>query len=286
MDVKKFCHLDFGGFICYLNFEIWVFAKIYRDVIYRKDGPMKKYTSLERINKELKQIYEQNAKDYDKHRDNISSTTFYNKLIPDFLHQIIPNNPEGIILDVAAGTGRATFALSDRAKQVIGVDIAENMMKNAKQKIKMYGVKNVCFQVATANKLPFKDNCFDVVTALMFFHLIPNNMYKPIIDEFIRVLKPHGIVVLEFASPFHGIIIGLFRQLFIKKKNFLMPYQIKKLFSYNTYSITKRGTYLPGTYLISRINYKLSEILLSLCKYFPFYYLCNELFIIAKKKGD
>lgn len=244
---------------------------------------MKKYTSLGKINKELKQIYEEGAKDYDKHREDIPSTPFYNKLIPDFLHQIIPNNPEGRILDVAAGTGRATFALSDIAKQVIGVDIAENMMKIAMQKAERNGIKNVCFQVATANQLPFKDNCFDVVTALMFFHLIPNNMYKPIIDEFIRVLKPDGIIVLEFASPFHGIIIGLLRQLFIKKKNFLMPYQIKKIF-YNTYSITKRGTYLPGTYLISRINYKLSKILLSLCKYFPFYYLCNELFIIAKKK--
>jgi len=245
---------------------------------------MSRDISLEEINRRLKQKYEQEADNYDKHRANISSTTFYNKLIPDFLHQIIPNNPEGRILDVAAGTGRATFALSDIAKQVIGVDIAEEMIKNAKQKAQSNKIKNVCFQVASANKLPFKDNCFDAVTALMFFHLIPNKMYKTIIDEFIRVLKPNGIIALEFASPFHGIIIGLCRQLFIKKKNFLMPYQIKKLFFYSTYSIKKRGTYLPGTYLVSKINYKLSKLLLSLCKYFPFYYLCNELFIIAKKK--
>jgi len=100
---------------------------------------------------------------------------------------------KGKLLDVGCGMGDFLEAFSFyRPKyNFFGIDISAKAISQAKKRN-----LNINFKVADAQKLPFKDNTFDVVTC---FDLIEHVKYpKLVLSEIHRVLKKRGI--------FHGFI--------------------------------------------------------------------------------
>jgi len=91
-----------------------------------------------------------------------------------------------LILDLGCGTGISTRQLA-KFSDVVGVDPDPKMLKAAKAyrapRIKRY-------VLAKANKLPFKDNTFDAVTAFSAFHWFTD---KNSVGKIKRILKPGGI---------------------------------------------------------------------------------------------
>ncbi len=112
------------------------------------------------------------------------------------------------LLDLATGTGDQILALVDLVDEAIGLDLAEDMLRIGQEKCRQYGdkVKMVC---GSALKVPFEDQCFDVIT--MSFGI--RNVTNPEIafQEMVRVLKPGSrALILEGAmvknswiKPFH-----------------------------------------------------------------------------------
>ncbi len=100
------------------------------------------------------------------------------------------DGPVEAALDVGTGTGAAAFAIADRfpAARVVGVDIAPEMVEHARQKARDRA--NLSFEHADASALPFAGASFDLVTAA--------NMI-PFFDEFARVVRPGGTLVLGFS---------------------------------------------------------------------------------------
>ena len=89
------------------------------------------------------------------------------------------------ILDLACGGG---WKFLTEYGDVTGIDISFNSLKNAK---KLY--ENV--YLADANKLPFPDETFDVVTSIDFFEHIMPDKKQILLKEINRVLKKGGIVM-------------------------------------------------------------------------------------------
>ena len=115
---------------------------------------------------------------------------------------VFKNKKPEFILDVASGTGDfAIESLKANPKKIIGVDISAGMLEVGKQKIKKLNLENkIELQVADAEKLPFSDNYFDVITVGFgvrnFEHLEIG------LKEMLRVLKPGGdLVIIEFSKP-------------------------------------------------------------------------------------
>lgn len=113
----------------------------------------------------------------------------------------------GNVLDVACGTGDMIVSLVKRGCTVTGVDISEEMLNVARQKLTRSSVKDggVCLQKADAEHLPFDDNTFDAVTCAFgvrnFVHLEQG------LHEMLRVLKPGGrMVILELATPDSALV--------------------------------------------------------------------------------
>ena len=107
------------------------------------------------------------------------------------------------LLDVATGTG--DFALQAiktlKPQKVIGVDISEGMLKEAKEKIKSQNLEDI-FQVqwGDSEQLPFDDARFDAVTVAFGVRNFEN--LKNGLSEIQRVLKPEGkVIILEFSNP-------------------------------------------------------------------------------------
>jgi phosphatidylethanolamine/phosphatidyl-N-methylethanolamine N-methyltransferase len=100
----------------------------------------------------------------------------------------------GRILEVGVGTGISLPAYS-RATRVCGVDISEPMLRKAQERVAEHGMTNVeGLWVMDAEQLSFADASFDAVVAQYVITTVPNP--EAALDEFARVLKPGGEIVL------------------------------------------------------------------------------------------
>jgi phosphatidylethanolamine/phosphatidyl-N-methylethanolamine N-methyltransferase len=100
----------------------------------------------------------------------------------------------GRILEVGVGTGISLpYYSSDVC--LCGVDISEPMLRKAQQRVNEFGLANVeALSVMDAEHLDFPDASFDVVVAQYVITTVPNP--EATLDEFARVLKPGGEIVL------------------------------------------------------------------------------------------
>jgi ubiquinone/menaquinone biosynthesis C-methylase UbiE len=109
----------------------------------------------------------------------------------------VPTTP--VVLDVACGTGIATFELmkaSDAGETFYGIDISPGMITKATENAQRHGFGNCVFQTGDAEQLDFPDAMFDVVISSGSFHWFPNK--RQALSEMYRVLKPGGQVALRF----------------------------------------------------------------------------------------
>jgi ubiquinone/menaquinone biosynthesis C-methylase UbiE len=75
-------------------------------------------------------------------------------------------------LEIACGTGRFTVMLADRGADIVGLDISDAMLAEAREKARGVGVMDhLEFMRGDAARLPFPDDHFDAVFAMRFFHL-------------------------------------------------------------------------------------------------------------------
>jgi phosphatidylethanolamine/phosphatidyl-N-methylethanolamine N-methyltransferase len=100
----------------------------------------------------------------------------------------------GRILDVGVGTG---LSLSDYspATRLCGVDISEPMLRRALKRVRELKLDNVeVLSVMDAKNLAFPDAFFDAVVAQYVITAVPDP--EGTLDEFVRVLKPGGELIL------------------------------------------------------------------------------------------
>ncbi|MBV9560956.1 MAG: methyltransferase domain-containing protein [Bradyrhizobium sp.] len=100
----------------------------------------------------------------------------------------------GRVLDVGVGTG---LSLSDysRKTRISGVDISEPMLRRARKRVRELSLANVeLLAVMDARQLAFKDASFDAVVAQYVITAVPDP--EATLDDFIRVLKPGGELIL------------------------------------------------------------------------------------------
>lgn len=102
-----------------------------------------------------------------------------------------------LILDVGAGTGRSIALLLRESlpERVVGVDLSTGMLAQAKKKI---ADRRVVLVQADAMRLPFPDDIFDAVTSMWMMETLPDP--KGAVGEFLRVLRPDGIVLVAFSA--------------------------------------------------------------------------------------
>jgi phosphatidylethanolamine/phosphatidyl-N-methylethanolamine N-methyltransferase len=100
----------------------------------------------------------------------------------------------GRILDVGIGTG---ISLTDYAptNRIVGVDYSEAMLRKAQERVREHALAHVeALAVMDAQHLGFPDRAFDVVVAQYVITAVPNP--EATLDEFVRVTKPGGEIIL------------------------------------------------------------------------------------------
>lgn len=98
-------------------------------------------------------------------------------------------------LDVGTGAGHTALALAPHVREVVGVDLTEAMMAEARALAEKRGIANVRFVHGDALALPFPDASFDLVTCRRAAHHFPD--LRRAVAEMARVLRPGGRVVID-----------------------------------------------------------------------------------------
>jgi ubiquinone/menaquinone biosynthesis C-methylase UbiE len=96
-------------------------------------------------------------------------------------------------LDLGTGTGRAAFILARRYPdaEVVGADLAAEMLAEARDRTPPELADRVRFEEADAERLPYPDASFGLISLA--------NMI-PFFDELARITAPGGAIVFSFSG--------------------------------------------------------------------------------------
>lgn len=102
------------------------------------------------------------------------------------------------VLDVATGTGNLAIPLAHGGAVVTGVDIAPNLLEQARERAAAEGVE-AQFDEGDAEALPYPDASFDVVVSMFGAMFAPRP--ELVAAELARVLKPHSMLAMANWNP-------------------------------------------------------------------------------------
>jgi phosphatidylethanolamine/phosphatidyl-N-methylethanolamine N-methyltransferase len=118
--------------------------------------------------------------------------------------------PGARVLEVGVGTGLSLRAYPTHC-DVVGIDLAQNMLDQADEKIRDQGWRHITLRQMDALNLAFPDDSFDYVMAFHVVSVVPDA--TKLLEEARRVLRPNGTLVIinHFRSerPIIGSLVEM-----------------------------------------------------------------------------
>ncbi|MEK6683329.1 MAG: class I SAM-dependent methyltransferase [Nitrospirota bacterium] len=151
---------------------------------------------------EVALAYKRLTEDYDRIIERqpffINAYALYDKL----LHQILDGRRYDGILDVGCGNAAQTVRLARHGGEVIGVDIAEDLLSVARERCRLF--PNVRFLKEDARKLPFPDRSFDCILSYgdVLSHITDG--YDQALSEISRVSKAGALISFEVDNKWNA----------------------------------------------------------------------------------
>lgn len=146
----------------------------------------------------VRQIFNEMAEEYDHLHDLWYSYSFsrIDSIIRTHFQSQEVNSANGVLVDVGCGTGMQSLTFAELGFDVIGLDIAEDLLKIARAKLESRFPGKATFVRGDAQSLPLEDavgvavNCCGPTISF-----VPD--YEKAFREMARVLKPGGRLILE-----------------------------------------------------------------------------------------
>jgi phosphatidylethanolamine/phosphatidyl-N-methylethanolamine N-methyltransferase len=98
-----------------------------------------------------------------------------------------------MVLDLGIGTG-ASLPFYPRQGHVIGIDLSDGMLREARKKVREHNINNVTLVQANALSLPFPDSFFDHVFISHVISVVSDPVV--LVKEAQRVAKPDARIVV------------------------------------------------------------------------------------------
>ena len=156
---------------------------------------MKPYDTEQDKKEQVREMFDRIAPAYDRLNHTLSFQI--DKLWRRHVVRIVRRMQPRRILDVATGTGDLALAMARRMRgvQVLGVDLSENMLAEARRKATACGLdERVVLSLGDAERLEVADASVDVVTVA--FGVRNFGDLGAGLREIARVLKPGGTLLI------------------------------------------------------------------------------------------
>lgn len=166
---------------------------------------MKDYEQLSKVH------FDKQARVYDR-----TDTMYYSKypkISCKHVEQYLKTVEFDSMLDVGCGTGFLIDLLrKSKTADYYGLDLSPEMIKVAEEKLG----GEASLTVGSADKLPYEDCSFDVVTCIQSFHHYPYP--EKAMREVFRVLRPGGRYIIS-DTGYGGIKQAVFNKIFLPRMN-------------------------------------------------------------------
>ena len=130
----------------------------------------------------------------------------------DLLNELCPDKR---VLEYGCGRGTYAMPLAKKRAEVVGIDISESAIVQARELAKREGLDNTEFFEMDAQEMTFEDSSFDLICGSGILHHLELDRAVP---EIVRVLKPGGKAI--FMEPLgHNPALNLFRKMTPKMRS-------------------------------------------------------------------
>ena len=103
-------------------------------------------------------------------------------------------------LDIATGAGNTALALAPHVARVIAYDLTQEMLRETRRNATARGLTNVYTQRGPAEKLPFRDASFDIITSRQAPHHFAD--IRAAVNEMARVARRGArVVIVDSTAP-------------------------------------------------------------------------------------
>lgn len=120
--------------------------------------------------------------------------------------------PGASVLDVGCGSGASAIPAAEAvgaSGQVIGVDLAQNLLNLAEQKARRSQLANVLFYAADMTNLPYPDERFDAVVSVFSIFFVVDMETQ--VAKLWRLVKPNGKLAITTWASFLAPVYQVWR---------------------------------------------------------------------------
>lgn len=118
----------------------------------------------------------------------------------DELVERIGIRPGERLLDLGCGDGTTALPAAKRGAEVVGIDIAANLVEAGRQRAARAGIDNICFEEGDASNLEnVEDDSFDKTVSVFGAMFAPRP--EDVAREMVRVTRPGGTIVMGNWIP-------------------------------------------------------------------------------------
>lgn len=156
-------------------------------------GSSKIYSSSEQ---ETRRFFEQVAGKWEQISAQYYDHSIINKIIDmDILKK------DMTVVDYGAGDGFVSRGISPHAGKIIAMDTSGPMLDELERKARLQGIVNILTIECEESEVPLRGEKADLICASMILHHVENP--KPLINEFYRVLKVDGALLVADFLPYN-----------------------------------------------------------------------------------
>jgi ubiquinone/menaquinone biosynthesis C-methylase UbiE len=120
--------------------------------------------------------------------------------------------PDSQVLEFGCGTGSTAILHAPFVKHIDAIDVSQEMIRIAKDKLEPAGVQNVTFRAADMDRFQATPESYDAVLGLNILHLLDDRMAA--MREVYKALKPGGHFISSTACLREKLLFTLIDPLF------------------------------------------------------------------------
>jgi len=133
----------------------------------------------------------------------LAEMEFYRTPSQEFAWSMMDNPVGKKILEIGCGLGVNAIIMGLSGAEVVGIDVAPRRLETVSEIVEVNEIEHISLLCASGEDLPFADESFDIVYA----NAVTIHMNKEkAIQEFYRVLKPGGKVILCEPMKYHPLV--------------------------------------------------------------------------------